>query len=88
MAVGELQRRFGLNLRKFRQSAGLSQEAFADRLRMHRTYVGGLERGERNLTLQSVERIADVLSVSPTALLDDVEDSVVDGGERRVLGWE
>ncbi|MCL1839153.1 MAG: helix-turn-helix transcriptional regulator, partial [Propionibacteriaceae bacterium] len=55
MAVGELQRRFGLNLRKFRQSAGLSQEAFADRLRMHRTYVGGLERGERNLTLQSVE---------------------------------
>ena len=48
---------------------GLSQEAFADAVGVHRTYMGGLERGERNLTLRSVERIADTLGVNVLEML-------------------
>lgn len=69
MAVGELQRIVGRNLRAYRQQRGLSQEAFADQLGVHRTYMGGLERGERNLTLQSLERLAEELDIGPLELL-------------------
>jgi hypothetical protein len=47
----------------------LSQEAFAELIGYHRTYVGGLERGERNLTLKGVERIAERLEVPALSLL-------------------
>jgi transcriptional regulator with XRE-family HTH domain len=66
---GELQRTVGENLRRLRTERGLSQEAFADQLGFHRTYVGGVERGERNLTLRTVERLADILGVEPLELL-------------------
>ena len=46
-----------------------AQEQFADKLGYHRTYVGGLERGERNLTLKAVERIAGRLRLDPLELL-------------------
>lgn len=68
---GDLQRTVGRNLRRHRQQLGLSQEAFADRLGVHRTYMGGLERGERNLTLRSLERLAAMLVVDPKELLED-----------------
>jgi transcriptional regulator with XRE-family HTH domain len=66
---GDLQRTVGQNLRAYREQRGLSQEAFAEVLGVHRTYMGGIERGERNLTLKSLERIAAQLSVDPLALL-------------------
>lgn len=66
---GDLQRTVGHNLRAHRQAHGLSQEAFADILGVHRTYMGGVERGERNLTLKSVERIAGKIDVEPLSLL-------------------
>ena len=66
---GDLQRAVGRNLRAFRQARGLSQEAFAEVVGVHRTYMGGLERGERNLTLRSVERLAARLDIAPTQLL-------------------
>jgi transcriptional regulator with XRE-family HTH domain len=66
---GDLQRILGKNLRAYREARGLSQEAFADVLGFHRTYMGGVERGERNLTLKSVERIADRLGQDPLSLL-------------------
>jgi transcriptional regulator with XRE-family HTH domain len=68
---GDLQRAFGRRLRRYREAEGLSQEAFAQVLGVHRTYMGGLERGERNLTLKSVERIAGKLNVDPLELLKD-----------------
>jgi transcriptional regulator with XRE-family HTH domain len=68
---GDLQRVFGRNLRAHRESLGLSQEEFADQLDLHRTYVGGVERGERNLTLRSVERFAEWIGVDPCELLVD-----------------
>jgi transcriptional regulator with XRE-family HTH domain len=66
---GDLQQLLGANLRRYRVARGLSQEAFADVVGVHRTYMGGLERGERNLTLRSVERIACRLGVDPLSLL-------------------
>lgn len=72
---GELQRRVGRNLRAYRQAKGLSQEAFAEVVGVHRTYMGGLERGERNLTLRSVERIAERIGVDPLSLMTEVSES-------------
>ncbi|MGN6557697.1 MAG: helix-turn-helix domain-containing protein [Solirubrobacterales bacterium] len=66
---GDLQRNIGRNLRAYRQAKGLSQEAFADELGYHRTYMGGIEGGERNLTLRSVERIAALVGEDPLSLL-------------------
>ncbi len=66
---GDLQRAVGHNLRAYRDVRGLSQEAFAEVLGVHRTYLGGVERGERNLTLKSVERFASRIDVEPLALL-------------------
>jgi transcriptional regulator with XRE-family HTH domain len=66
---GDLQRVVGRNLRAYRQAQGLSQEAFAEVVGVHRTYMGGLERGERNLTLKSVERIAARIDINPLALM-------------------
>jgi transcriptional regulator with XRE-family HTH domain len=68
---GDLQRTVGRNLRAYRQTRGLSQERFADLLGVHRTYMGGLERGERNLTLKSLERLAEQLQIPPLELLQD-----------------
>lgn len=48
---------------------GLSQEAFGDVVGVYRTYMGGLERGERNLTLPSLERLATTIKVDPLDLL-------------------
>jgi transcriptional regulator with XRE-family HTH domain len=66
---GDLQHTLGRNLRAYRYARDLSQEDFADVLGVHRTYMGGVERGERNLTLKSVERIARRLDLDPLALL-------------------
>jgi transcriptional regulator with XRE-family HTH domain len=71
---GDLQRTFGFNLRAHRQAMDLSQEAFAEIVKLHRTYVGGLERGERNVTLKAVERMAEQLDVDPLDLLEGTED--------------
>ncbi len=69
MAIGDLQKVVGRNLRAYRKKKGLSQEDFADFVGVHRTYMGGLERGERNLTLQSLEKLAEALGVDVRELL-------------------
>ena len=68
---GALQIVVGRNIRRLRQERGLSQEDLADEIGVHRTYMGGVERGERNLTLRSLERLAERLGVSPLSLLAD-----------------
>ena len=68
---GDLQRVLGENLRAHRLARGYSQEAFADLFGLHRTYIGGLERGERNVTLKTVERLAALLGLDPLELLTE-----------------
>lgn len=71
---GELQRVAGVNIRAYRKQRGVSQEELADSLGVHRTYMGGVERGERNLTLRSLERLADRMGVDPLTLLQRPAD--------------
>ena len=61
---------FGQVVRVYRKAAGLSQEELADRAAIHRTYIGGIERGERNPTLLMIHRLAKALSVDPSKLLE------------------
>lgn len=54
---------FGTNLRKYRIAAGLSQEAFAEKCGMHRTYISAIECYRRSISLENIQRIADALGV-------------------------
>lgn len=62
---------FAENLRKARHAKGLSQEDLAELARLHRTYVGSVERAERNVSIDNMERLAAALGVSLTLLLQD-----------------
>jgi transcriptional regulator with XRE-family HTH domain len=64
--------RFGARLRELRKARGLSQEALADLCGLDRTYVGGIERGERNVALRNIERIAEALGLSISALMAEL----------------
>jgi transcriptional regulator with XRE-family HTH domain len=65
--------RFGKTVRRLREEAGYSQEAFADRAKVHRTYMGTVERGETNLTLENIEKLARALGLQMWQLLKEVE---------------
>lgn len=54
---------FAENIKRFRQKQGLSQEALADLAGLHRTYIGAVERGERNITLLNANKIAEALGL-------------------------
>lgn len=67
---------FGPQLRAIRQSMGLSQEQLASRLGFSTRYVAGLERSERNLSLNAIDELAQNLGVTPTLILDsDTSDA-------------
>ncbi len=68
----DVRRRVGLNLKRFRRELGLSQEEFAFKAGLHRTYISGVERGVRNPTIRVLEEIALALGVPPAKLLEDV----------------
>lgn len=61
---------FARNLRKIRESKGLSQEDLADKAGLDRTYVSGCERGLRNATLATLEKLAGALGVHESDLID------------------
>lgn len=56
-------------VRGARERLGISQDELAHRSGLHRTYVGGIERGERNISLASLAKLADALAVAPADLL-------------------
>lgn len=62
---------FGENVRKFRKEKGLSQEQLAFKADLHRTYVGMIERAEKNITLLNIEKIANALEISINNLFND-----------------
>ncbi len=65
------------NLRRLRTNLGLSQEALADEASLHRTFVGAVERCERNISLDNVEKLANALKVAPYELLRPKSDPLI-----------
>jgi transcriptional regulator with XRE-family HTH domain len=68
-----LAQRIGKALRVRRESAGYSQEAFADQIAMHRTYYSAIERGEKNMQLDTLQRICQGLGTKLWEVLRDAE---------------
>lgn len=66
----DIRARLGRNVRKLREARGWSQEDYADRAGIHRTYVSDIERGRRNPTITVVEKLAGPLEIEPGVLLD------------------
>ena len=54
---------FGENLRKYRMNLGISQEKFAEMCNLHRTYISDVERGQRNISLNNIQKIADAIGI-------------------------
>lgn len=63
-----IEKRFGERVRELRQAKGLSQEELAFKSGVHRTYLGGIERGERNPSLKNISAIAEALGVKLSEL--------------------
>jgi transcriptional regulator with XRE-family HTH domain len=71
--VQALQVVLGNRIRELRRKKGFSQESFADHCGLHRTYMGGIERGEHNLTIQTALTIARGLDITVAKLLSGIE---------------
>lgn len=74
LSRAEILKRFGENLREARLRTGLSQEKLAAKAGIDRTYVGGAERGERNVALVNIVRLAEALEVAPADLLKRLDE--------------
>jgi transcriptional regulator with XRE-family HTH domain len=66
-------KKFGKQVRRLRTLKGFSQEKLAELAGLHRNYIGGIERGERNIALLNILRLAKALGVSPSELLQEIE---------------
>ena len=66
---------FGANLQFFREKAGLSQAALADRMGVDRAHISAMERGQQNVTIITLWHVAEALDVKPADLLDDQRKS-------------
>ncbi len=67
----DIRAEFGGRLREIRTAKGISQEALADLAGLHRTYVSSVERGERNVTITTIEKFAGALGVPMSKLMPD-----------------
>ncbi len=67
----EILKNFGAKVRYYRNLLGLSQEKFAEKANVHRTYIGTVERGETNITLVNVYKLAAALEVSVMKLIEE-----------------
>jgi CheY-like chemotaxis protein len=79
MTVGELQRGFGAAVRDQRIDLGITQEELADRAGLHRTYISDVERGARNVSLLSIEKLARALKLSVSKLFQQAGNGKTNG---------
>lgn len=68
---------FANNLKKYRNQLGLSQESFAEKAGLHRTYISAIECGKRSISLDNIQKIADALDIDVYLLF--VEDNKFNG---------
>lgn len=73
MAVNPELKKFGEYILKLRKAKNISQEQLAELAGLHRNYIGGIERGERNVGLINIVRLAKALGVSPSELLKGID---------------
>lgn len=66
---------FGLRVKEIRKEKKLSQEELADKANLHRTYIGMIERAEKNITLINIEKIALAFDISITELFKDIKNN-------------
>jgi transcriptional regulator with XRE-family HTH domain len=71
-----LARQFGALIRELRLEAQLSQEEFADRCELHRTYIGSIERGEKTITIETAYKIAKALGMPLSYIFQRLESSI------------
>lgn len=62
---------FGTNVKRHQQALGISQEAFAEKCGLHRTYISAIECFRRSISLENIQRIADALGIEPYRLLQE-----------------
>ena len=62
---------FGTKVKRHRQALGISQEAFAEKCGLHRTYISAIECFRRSISLENIQRIADALGIEPYRLLQE-----------------
>ncbi len=68
-----IEEKFGAVLRTIRISKGLSQEKLAENTNLHRTYIGSIERGERNISLKNITLICNALNISTSDFFKEIE---------------
>lgn len=73
MKTVNLREVLSLNIKSFRKGAGLSQDEFAARCGLHRTYIGSVERQERNVTLETLDLLSTAMAVSAADLLTPIK---------------
>jgi transcriptional regulator with XRE-family HTH domain len=66
----------GVRVRYFRKLKGLTQEELAEKAEVHYTYIGGIERGERNISLETFEKISNALNVPPSVIFHNDNSSL------------
>ncbi len=71
--MSDIRQKFGIRVRELRTAQGLSQEKLADLSGLHRTYIGGIERGERNVSLENIQKIALALSESLSSIMTGLD---------------
>ena len=79
---------FGSSVRAWRSRLGISQEELAGRAGLHRTYICDVERGARNVTLQSIEKLAKALEISVSTLLAYPREPLPDGARAEEFAAE
>ena len=85
MTIGDLKRLFGTAIKGKRSELGISQEELADRAGLHRTYVSDVERGARNLSLESIEKLAHALELSISGLFQRAREGTAGTNAVEVL---
>lgn len=81
----DILKQFGEWVRELRKAQGLSQEELAERAGLHYTYIGGVERGERNLSLKSIEKIVSALRIDIRDLFVHRTPKKADGESNKII---